>query len=226
MNGALSSLSNGGTESALLPRVGPETGPSSPFRWFFQVFDETLDTPRDWRALPPRVGTEDGGTQPAMIYLQASTQRFGGRTSALVDQDLLDLEFAAERHDVDLFGYFSIAIDWSKRPAADFVAAILLALQTGAHAEARRLALVGREVHPYAPKLDHMSRTLAPARVIGVVPARPSARLNHQWLAQNRQPYVGRWVALRDGELLASAASVKELRDQLANVRDVFITRV
>jgi hypothetical protein len=44
------------------------------------------------------------------------------------------------------------------------------------------------------------------------------------WLMEHSEEYAGRWVALRDDELVAVADSFKELHAQLDSLSDVLVT--
>lgn len=53
---------------------------------------------------------------------------------------------------------------------------------------------------------------LAPGRILGLSPERDIDRTaDFRWLRTHGPSYVGQWVALFDGELLAHASSQKEL---------------
>jgi hypothetical protein len=47
---------------------------------------------------------------------------------------------------------------------------------------------------------------------------------NQQWIKTHRQEYKGRWVALRDGELLADTNSVDELLQQVSSPENTLLT--
>jgi hypothetical protein len=47
-----------------------------------------------------------------------------------------------------------------------------------------------------------------------------------EWLKQHGDEYAGRWVALRDDELVAVADSFPELRSQLPSLSGVLVTLV
>ncbi len=49
---------------------------------------------------------------------------------------------------------------------------------------------------------------------------------NQQWIKKYRTQYRGRWVALRDGQLLAEAKSVNELVKHLDSTQNVLLTLV
>lgn len=46
------------------------------------------------------------------------------------------------------------------------------------------------------------------------------------WLKEHSDEYAGRWVALRDDELVAVAGSFNELNAQLDSLSDVLVTLV
>ena len=46
------------------------------------------------------------------------------------------------------------------------------------------------------------------------------------WLKEHGEEYAGRWVALRDDELVAVADSFPELRSQLPSLSGVLVTLV
>jgi hypothetical protein len=47
-----------------------------------------------------------------------------------------------------------------------------------------------------------------------------------EWLRHHGEEYVGRWVALRDDELVAVADSFSQLHAQLESLSDVLVTLV
>lgn len=53
------------------------------------------------------------------------------------------------------------------------------------------------------------------------------ARLEFRWLAENRERYSGRWVALNGNELLAVGVSAREVYAAIANHEGTpLVTRV
>lgn len=69
------------------------------------------------------------------------------------------------------------------------------------------------------PPLARIRRALPPPAV-RKVPRRGGDRdAEFRWLRQNAAAYKGRWVAILQGRLLASAASLKDLRRQLEALR-------
>jgi hypothetical protein len=111
--------------------------------------------------------------------------------------------------------------------AAEVAHAVRLALATGATETARDLAREGSQRHPANAELGALARLLAPPRVLeGEIPPQPGTRANQEWLRAHSAEHGGSWVALRDGELVASARSLREVREAATDSRDLFITRV
>lgn len=111
----------------------------------------------------------------------------------------------------------------------DLLAAIHTALSTGDTLTARALAAAAHRLHPDDPDLARYWRVLAPPVATAVTqPNRPDIRADFDWLRSHRDEYAGRWVALRDGQLLAAAESVDSLIAQVGDVRNtgILITQV
>lgn len=111
-------------------------------------------------------------------------------------------------------------VDWQSRTAEEFIRAIELALKVGAHFSARKLAAEGANLHFDSEQLQKYARVLAPPKIIATATSHdvnPSA--NIEWLKANESEYKGRWVALKNGELLGAAGSYKELRDHIGKTK-------
>ncbi|RLC84126.1 MAG: hypothetical protein DRI79_13275 [Chloroflexi bacterium] len=140
---------------------------------------------------------------------------------------LTALEIAAELGDEEAFVEAASEIDWSQCRAVEFTRAVRLALAVGAHLLARHLAAQGAKLHPDHAELERMARILAPPRVVRAdLPSVPSLQANQAWLRAHADEYRGQWVALRDGALLAAAATARQLRACLESTDGVLITRV
>ena len=111
----------------------------------------------------------------------------------------------------------------------DFISAIKEDFARGGLHIARRLAFRGVEVYPDHEILKKYAHILAPP-VVKVVPSSPeerqSLRADREWFDKNRLKYLGRWVALRSGELLADAASFDELIAQVGDPKGLYLTKV
>ena len=137
------------------------------------------------------------------------------------------LEIAAEAGDETAFVRAAGEVDWPQCPAADFARAVHLSLAVGAHLLARNLADYGHRLHSQHGELAKMARILAPPRVVRAdLPPDPSVRANLEWLRANAAQYRGQWIALRDGVLVASAPTARELEVQLPATDGFFLTRV
>ena len=106
--------------------------------------------------------------------------------------------------------------------------AIQFALQAGAHLAARNLASQGAIQHADNAELCRQAEILAPAKIIrrGVAPASVHQQ-NRDWLRANEDRHRGQWVALRNGELLATAESMDALIPKLdENRKGILLTVV
>lgn len=112
-------------------------------------------------------------------------------------------------------------IDWDRQEANAFARAVTLALQTGAHLIARECALAGNRRFLDHLELQKMARILAPPEVT-VIKRQPDTAwpLNRVWLQAHWHEYTGQWVALQNGELLATANSFDDLVMQAGDLRD------
>jgi hypothetical protein len=172
----------------------------------------------------PNVSGSSTGTSSAYDYMSREIT-----FNSLPDLQMAQLEAFAEIGSEEAFVSIANAIDWSERSSDDFENAIRLALLVGAHLKARNLALEAVDYFPDNIELQKFSRMLAPPRVIKVdIPANPNLRANRDWLVTHANEYRGRWIALRGGELLASALSLKEIIDQVGDLknREILVTQV
>ena len=144
------------------------------------------------------------------------------------DQDnMAALEMAAIMGNEAAFVQAAGQIDWLACPATDLARAVRLALAAGAHLLARNLATQGAGLYPDHLELQNMAHVLAPPRVVrDDLPPVPSLQADHAWLRTHADEYRGQWVALREGVLLAAAATVRELESCLENTDGVLITKV
>lgn len=169
-----------------------------------QVRDDLRGTPSHAVALIPP-GTAGDRLDPALAAL----------TAAAAAQD--EMAFLAAYH----------AVDWAKSDAALFEAAIHLAFAAGAHMAARLLATQGAALHPDSDYLRRAAYVLAPPRVIArSLPAEDDTRANRAWMVANRDAFRGQWVALRNGELLGSAAKLKDLTTRFGIAPEILYAKV
>ncbi|HAX76688.1 MAG TPA: hypothetical protein DCY88_12805 [Cyanobacteria bacterium UBA11372] len=109
----------------------------------------------------------------------------------------------------------------------DFINGIKSDFERGGLHIARQLAFRAVELYPDHEQTQYYAYVLAPPKVT-VVPSNPERRkmvaANQDWLRENRIKYLNRWVAVRNGELLADAASLDELVAQIDDTKDTLIT--
>lgn len=137
------------------------------------------------------------------------------------------LAAAAQAGDERAFVSACSAVDWQTRSAEDHAWAIQLALSAGAHLAARNLASQAAKRFPSHLEMQRYNRVLAPPTVTkNTLPADPSLAANRDWLATCSHLYRGKWVGLRNGQLLGSASSLAILAEQIGDTKGVLLTKV
>lgn len=142
---------------------------------------------------------------------------------------MTSLETAVLDHDIIEFQTLINEISWSNRPSLDFIRAIRMALELEAPLIARKLAEQGAEYHPANPELSKMARILAPPEVFTDIRLpRLDIKANKLWIDAHRKEYKGKWVALHNGELIASENTFSELKNEVGNIKGkgILITQV
>jgi hypothetical protein len=152
--------------------------------------------------------------------------RHGQRTIGASEVLWRQLADATAAGDAQAFVTAYHLIDWSTRTPDEFERAIHWALAAGAHLTARSLATAGAAQYPDDAELQKAARILAPPKLLRRLPAEPEKRANHAWLRVNRAAYRGKWVALRNGDLLATANAFHELTEQIPIAPDILFTKV
>jgi hypothetical protein len=118
-------------------------------------------------------------------------------------------------------------INWKTRPSSDFLRAIHLALSIGAYTAVQHISALGKEYHPDDEQIQKYAHVLAPPRVTRKkVSPDPTIRANRDWLMAYGDEYRGKWVGLRNGELLDSDDSFEELVKRVGNEKDILMTTV
>ncbi len=149
--------------------------------------------------------------------------------SESVHQGLNELVTCAQNSDEKAFIAAANAIDWEKASPDDHILAIRQALSAGAFLMARRIAEQGLQRYPDNIGLKKFVRLLAPPKIVKR-PESPKSlvKANQNWIKTQSQNFQGMWVALKDGELLATASTIKELINQIGNPKDtgILITRI
>lgn len=89
-------------------------------------------------------------------------------------------------------------------------------VQNGSVEKARLVIQAAKISNNYTSRIAGWERVLAPPRTIVTEGSTgKNMSLNSEWLRENYDNYKGRWVALRDGQLIGSNPSRKELQLEL-----------
>jgi len=113
----------------------------------------------------------------------------------------------------------------------EYVAAMREALLDANRPLAIRLAGEAIKRFPEHQEIQRFDYVLNPPPPF-VVPSTPDERqrvlANHSWLKQHRDEYKNRWVGVRNGELVADAASLNELIECIGedNIKSVLLTTI
>jgi hypothetical protein len=145
------------------------------------------------------------------------------------DREMLLLEAAARADNGLIFVTILKSIRWDTRKAEDYNKAIRLALSAGYHPSAWKLSEEGAKRFPDDAELQRIWHIFAPSKaVISALPSKINASADILWLKENRAMYQGKWVALKDGNLLAVGEGFQELFDKVGNTkgRGILITLV
>lgn len=199
---------------------------SEPFAVFQRTTDKDFQEPRargdmtlvHWHTLAS--GTSDKRPDYWAMLLAPTS-------ATAPDYQMALLQLAADQSNEA--GYLAAyrQIDWAMRPAADILLATQWALQASAHGLARELAQFGAERFPTHAELQKYARILAPPRTIANnLPPRPDLRANHIWLKQHSALYRGQWIALQNGQLLATAHSFTEITERFSDPHGIFFTKI
>ena len=129
------------------------------------------------------------------------------------------LRAAADRRDEIGFVAALRQVQRGALTGQDWELTIRLALEAGAHVQARELAQEGAHRCPNDRRLQERARILAPPRVISTFRAGPEAaaaqKPDHEWMRTHWCEHRGQWIALRNGQLLGAAQTLRELRERL-----------
>lgn len=134
------------------------------------------------------------------------------------------LRSKASASDAQGFGALASQVVWRDRSATDLISVIRLALQAGAPLVARNLSTEGLSLFAANEEVQKFARILA-VPVCERVDADPSSRLNREWLNAHVGEYSGQWVAIRDGQLVATAGSLRELIDRVGDTSATLLTK-
>jgi hypothetical protein len=126
------------------------------------------------------------------------------------------LEEAARKGDEPSFLKGLENITWAGRPDTEFIRAIKLAFKAGAFRAALYIASEGVKHHPGNAVLQKYVRVLNPSQPSAAEPiAEANPQANREWLKANAHRYKGKWIAIRNGELLGASKSLESLVEEV-----------
>ncbi|MGO9061556.1 MAG: hypothetical protein ACLQU2_29905 [Candidatus Binataceae bacterium] len=137
------------------------------------------------------------------------------------------LEQAAKANDVRSFVAATAAVDWGMCQSSDFIRAIDLALSLGAFAVARDISEKGHRKYPKHPGLRRHASVLASPKILRTdLPVDQTVGKNESWLKKHSREFRGRWIALRNGELLGSADTLSDLTSKVGKTPEMLLTLI
>ena len=139
--------------------------------------------------------------------------------------DWAQLEATAESGNEHGFVVAYRSVEWDAQSPEDLLRGVRLAIAAGAPLVARRLATEGATRYPEHAELQKAARILAPPKLIrSDLPCEPGMAKNAQWLKKERTHYRGKWVAVRNGQLLGTADTLHILVERFGKQEDILYT--
>ncbi len=111
----------------------------------------------------------------------------------------------------------------------DFIEEIRRIVNLGTLQGTREVAARGLELYPDHSELRRLHYELRPFEARTIPGYRISdPRPSYEWLQKNSENFLGKWVALDKGELVASSDSLEEVRRAVRDrdPRDIFLHRI
>jgi len=166
---------------------------------------------------------------PASIKAISWTQVWFAQVSEQRKQEQLieQLGMAAKSGDERTFLNLLKGTNWNSLSVETYIKIIKLSFEVGAILAARNVSERGLACYPDDAEIKKYAHILAPPKVTANnLPMNPGIKANRNWLRANSDDYRGRWVALRDGELLESAESLEEVMNKLPDTENVMFTPI
>jgi hypothetical protein len=137
------------------------------------------------------------------------------------------LDVLVQENNRQAFVLLAEGIDWSIHQPSDLLHAIDLALNLELSSLAMTLARKGADFFPGHGRILQAARALAPP-VVSTEPGRDMRGLEDSkiWLEEHASEYRGHWVAVRDGNLLKAATTLKALKQDIGDGEEAARTLV
>ncbi len=139
------------------------------------------------------------------------------------------LEDCVQMQDQDRFVDLVRNTDWSLHAPEEIFRAIDMTLMD---MQLKRLAMelaqqAGR-LFPENKRAQYVAHVLSPpvARVVKDAPKPRGMRESSEWIKEHSREYRGRWIAVREGSLLAVADSYKELKPIIGEGEDAVASTI
>lgn len=193
-------------------------GTSSRFDFIERVRNTVVDV------MEPVMPTTDGIKTSERYFINVIPT-----SSQTVVDDITNIEIYAKENDIDQFIEAVTNLDLENFPSQSIIRIIDLALSIGLVKLPQQLAQRAKQIYPDDKEIVKYQKILAPPKIINSnLPPYPPAELNVKWLKEFRNEYKGKWVALKDGILLASAVSFEELKSkvEIKKKSHILVTRV
>lgn len=113
------------------------------------------------------------------------------------------------------------------KTAEEFIKAADVEFDRGDWNGAWKVAVEGLKYHPDHAELKKYAHILAPPKVTSVDRGgHPEVRANREWMKENRARYRGQWVAIKNGQFLASGKNLDEIVEQVGEIKntDILVT--
>lgn len=141
----------------------------------------------------------------------------------LIAFPLKELREAAEKWDAGAFVALLDQADWAGRTEEDYTELIRLAFGLD-YRTALGLARKGAEAFPNSAELQKSLRMLEPPEVtVSDRPPDPMIGANLDCFEQNARRHPGKWLAVRNGELLSVADTLDDLEKQLGSLEGILV---
>src|ERR1043165_6789755 len=183
---------------------------------FYQLLQEI-----EYAPCPQTHDEREGAFRRARANCKRTVEILSAKSELLRQRKVtIHLEAAAKTGNETAFLDALKEYELKNKPATDFIRIIKLALEAGAHLAARRLSDEGAKLHPKSGELQKYARVLAPPQINSAeVPANPKRGANLEWLRAHSKEHKGKWVALKDGNLIETADSQKELIAKIGSTK-------
>ncbi|MBC6418066.1 MAG: hypothetical protein GDA44_04395 [Prochloron sp. SP5CPC1] len=113
----------------------------------------------------------------------------------------------------------------TNQTAVEFIKQADIEIQRGDFHGAWKIAVEGLKSFPEHAELQKYEYILAPPKVT-MVPRDPNqddGQADIDWIKENRKQYRGCWVALKNGQLLASGKDLDEIVEQIGEIKNTGI---